>query len=420
MDQRRRRTRAAADQISVGPEEAKAGSADGQRTEHCHGPWRLVLAAQAAAATSPAAENVSMWREQRMDQGGGGGETAETEHCHGAMRRLISRSLAGNDFLPAGEKQRPWRGVASGSSSLLPSLITRIPQQLKVKICQKCEIGSLWDYGLCSAQVIMQRQRCTWSRGLHEEVCRFGPSFWLELIFCYLIPNKRFSHDIAYAQNLCYFLKDGFRGRKFTPSRSKYWLHFFYGKSERRTPEIYLGIRNIIMNKFHFNPEVHLESKDLCELSIGEMDARLVILEFLAHWGLVNFHPFPPVTQERKLVESKSSAEIEDEISPVDKLFQFETVHSYLVPVSKKAEAISPVQFTSLLSEPTLAEDAIGAAESSVEYHCNSCSVDCSRKCYHCRTQLYIVMSFGENKTGVAGQHRETAQQIGLNEIYVL
>ncbi|OQU81100.1 hypothetical protein SORBI_3006G008300 [Sorghum bicolor] len=163
---------------------------------------------------------------------------------------------------------------------------------------------------------------------------------------------------------------------------------FFDGKSERRTPEIYLGIRNLIMNKFHFNPEVHLESKDLCELSIGEMDARLAILEFLAHWGLVNFHPFPPVTQERKLVESKSSAEIEDEISLVEKLFQFETVHSYLVPVSKKVEAISPVQFTSLLSEPTLAENAIGAAESSVEYHCNSCSVDCSRKRYHCRTQV--------------------------------
>jgi len=184
------------------------------------------------------------------------------------------------------------------------------------------------------------------------------------------------------------FPEGWFSWKEIHPIEKQMLATFFDGKSERRTPEIYLGIRNLIMNKFHFNPEVHLESKDLCELSIGEMDARLVILEFLAHWGLVNFHPFPPVTQERKLVESKSSAEIEDEISPVEKLFQFETVHSYLVPVSKKAEAISPVQFTSLLSEPTLAEDAIGAAESSVEYHCNSCSVDCSRKRYHCRTQV--------------------------------
>ncbi|CAN6234209.1 unnamed protein product [Urochloa humidicola] len=163
---------------------------------------------------------------------------------------------------------------------------------------------------------------------------------------------------------------------------------FFDGKTERRTPEIYLGIRNLIMRKFHFSPEVHLESKDLSELSIGEMDARLEILEFLAHWGLVNFHPFPPVAQECKLIESKSSADAAEEISLIEKLFQFETVHSYLVPVSKKPEVISPVQFTSFLPEPTLSEDAITAAESSVEYHCNSCSVDCSRKRYHCKTQV--------------------------------
>ncbi|TKW22425.1 hypothetical protein SEVIR_4G227600v4 [Setaria viridis] len=163
---------------------------------------------------------------------------------------------------------------------------------------------------------------------------------------------------------------------------------FFDGKSEMRTPKIYLGIRNLIMSKFHFNPEVHLEAKDLSELSIGKMDARLEILEFLSHWGLVNFHPFPPVTQKCELVESKTGADTAEEISLVEKLFQFKTVHSYLVPVPKKADVISPVQFTSLLAEPTLAEDAITTAESSVEYHCNSCSVDCSRKRYHCRTQV--------------------------------
>lgn len=163
---------------------------------------------------------------------------------------------------------------------------------------------------------------------------------------------------------------------------------FFDGKSERRTPNIYMRIRNLIMSKFHFNPEVHLESKDLSELLVGEMDARLEILEFLAHWGLVNFHPFPPMAQECKQVESKSNADTVEEISLIEKLFQFETVQSYLVPVTKKAEVTSPVKFTSLLSEPAQAEDAITTTESSVEYHCNSCSVDCSRKRYHCRTQV--------------------------------
>ncbi|KAJ1269841.1 hypothetical protein BS78_06G008900 [Paspalum vaginatum] len=179
-----------------------------------------------------------------------------------------------------------------------------------------------------------------------------------------------------------------FSWKEIHPIEKQMLATFFDAKSEKRTPEIYLGIRNLIMKKFHNNPEVHLESKDLSEISIGEMDARLEILEFLAHWGLVNFHPFPPVVPVRKLIENEIGADTTKETSLVEKLFQFETVNSYLAPVLKKDEVLSPVQFTSFLSEPTLAEGVITSAESSVEYHCNSCSVDCSRKRYHCRTQV--------------------------------
>ncbi|XP_052153531.1 SWI/SNF complex subunit SWI3D-like [Oryza glaberrima] len=163
---------------------------------------------------------------------------------------------------------------------------------------------------------------------------------------------------------------------------------FFDGKSLRRTPEIYLGIRNFIMKKFHSNPQMHLELKDLTELSDGEMDAQLKVLEFLSHWGLINFHPFPPAVQGMsELFESITNADTEEKISVVEKLFQFETVQSYLIPAPNQAELTAPIHTQSLLSEPTLAEDSITQAESSVEYHCNSCSVDCSRKRYHCRTQ---------------------------------
>ncbi|KAL6650260.1 hypothetical protein ACP70R_009185 [Stipagrostis hirtigluma subsp. patula] len=174
-----------------------------------------------------------------------------------------------------------------------------------------------------------------------------------------------------------------FSWKEIHPIEKQTLCTFFDGKSERRTPEIYLGIRNFIMSKFHFKPQVHLESKDLSELSIGEMDARLEVLEFLAHWGLVNFHPFPPGGQECQ----QSNADTQEKISLVEKLFQFEPVQSYLVPVPTKADFITPAHLMSLLSEPTLAEDAVTPADSSVEYHCNSCSVDCSRKRYHCRTQ---------------------------------
>ncbi|XP_040379239.1 SWI/SNF complex subunit SWI3D-like isoform X2 [Oryza brachyantha] len=163
---------------------------------------------------------------------------------------------------------------------------------------------------------------------------------------------------------------------------------FFDGISLQRTPDIYLEIRNFIMKKFHANPQMHLEFKDLSELSDGEMDARLEVFEFLSHWGLINFHPFPPAAQEvSALVDTKTNVDTEEKISLVDKLFQFETVQSYLITSPNQAEVAAPTHSPSLLSEPTLTEDFITQAESSVEYHCNSCSVDCSRKRHHCRTQ---------------------------------
>ncbi|XP_052135107.1 uncharacterized protein LOC127753722 isoform X2 [Oryza glaberrima] len=88
-----------------------------------------------------------------------------------------------------------------------------------------------------------------------------------------------------------------------------------------------------------------------------------------------------------ELVESITNADTEEKIYVVDKLFQFETLQSYLIPPPNQAEVTASIHTPSLLSEPTLAEDLITQAESSVEHHCNSCSVDCSRKRYHCRTQ---------------------------------
>ncbi|CAN6297980.1 unnamed protein product [Urochloa humidicola] len=163
---------------------------------------------------------------------------------------------------------------------------------------------------------------------------------------------------------------------------------FFNGKSEKRTPEIYLAIRNSIMVKFRANPQLQLESKDLAEFSVGEADARQEVLEFLDHWGLINFHPFPPAGQvESKPEESQDNSHDAEKASLIDQLFKFESVQSYMMPLPKKEDLGAPPPLPSLFPDPVLLEDVVVAAEPSVEYHCNSCSVDCSRKRYHCRTQ---------------------------------
>ncbi|XP_066368985.1 SWI/SNF complex subunit SWI3D isoform X2 [Miscanthus floridulus] len=162
---------------------------------------------------------------------------------------------------------------------------------------------------------------------------------------------------------------------------------FFNGKSEKRTPEVYLAIRNSIMMKFHANPQLQLESKDLAELSIGETDARQEVLEFLDHWGLINFHPFPPAGHEESKPEESQDNSNDEKASLIEQLFKFESVQSYMMPLPKKEDVGALPPLPSLFPEPVLIEDVVAAAEPSVEYHCNSCSVDCSRKRYHCRTQ---------------------------------
>ncbi|CAD5183706.1 unnamed protein product [Musa acuminata subsp. malaccensis] len=172
---------------------------------------------------------------------------------------------------------------------------------------------------------------------------------------------------------------------------------FFDGKSENWTSEVYMEIRNSIMKKFHSNPQKQVELKDFSELSVGDANARKEVLEFLDHWGLINFHPFPPSIPEA----SKSDADDTVKTSSlVDKLYQFETIQSFL---RIKEEPLVPAAPPCLLPESALTDDLVRPVGPSVEYHCNSCSADCSRKRYHCQKQAdfdLCIDCYNEGKFG--------------------
>ncbi|KAM6563139.1 hypothetical protein CsatB_023137 [Cannabis sativa] len=158
---------------------------------------------------------------------------------------------------------------------------------------------------------------------------------------------------------------------------------FFNGKSESRTPDVYLEIRNGIMKKFHANPNIQIELKDLSELEVGELDARQEVMEFLDHWGLINFHPFPPTGPATGGADDNVASE---KGSLADKLYHFETLQSSK-PVIPKNNISAPAVSSRLFPESSIAEELIRPEGPAVEYHCNSCSADCSRKRYHCQKQ---------------------------------
>ncbi|XP_038887838.1 SWI/SNF complex subunit SWI3D [Benincasa hispida] len=156
---------------------------------------------------------------------------------------------------------------------------------------------------------------------------------------------------------------------------------FFSGKAGTRSPNIYIEIRNWIMKKFHANPSTQIESKALSELEIGELDARQEVMEFLDHWGLINFHPFLAADS----ISTNDADNENQKDSLVEKLFHFETLESCpsIVPKINATTAAPP----RLLRESAISEEMVRPEGPSVEYHCNSCSADCSRKRYHCQKQ---------------------------------
>ncbi|KAJ0981916.1 hypothetical protein J5N97_010171 [Dioscorea zingiberensis] len=175
-----------------------------------------------------------------------------------------------------------------------------------------------------------------------------------------------------------------FSWKKIHPLERHALPSFFNGKSENRTPEIYMEIRDAIMKKFHADPQTQVELKDFSELSIGDKDSRQEVMEFLDHWGLINFHPFLPSNPDSSIpiVEDEAKAN-----QLLDKLYQFQKIPSWSRVVPKKQNVSVPAVLPNLIPEPAITDDLVRPQGPSVEYHCNSCSADCSRKRYHCQTQ---------------------------------
>ncbi|KAA8536115.1 hypothetical protein F0562_028593 [Nyssa sinensis] len=174
---------------------------------------------------------------------------------------------------------------------------------------------------------------------------------------------------------------------------------FFNGKSANRTPEIYMEIRNWVMNKYHANPNRQIESKDLSELSVGELDARREVMDFLDHWGLINYHPFPETDCVMENSDAKGTAMTD---SLVEKLYRFETEQS-CAPIVSRTNVATPVVPSRFCPESAIAEELVRPEGPNVEYHCNSCSADCSRKRYHCQKQAdfdLCIECFNNGKFG--------------------
>ncbi|KRH24487.2 hypothetical protein GLYMA_12G044200v4 [Glycine max] len=196
---------------------------------------------------------------------------------------------------------------------------------------------------------------------------------------------------------------------------------FFSGKTENRTSDVYMEIRNWIMKKFHSNPNVQIELKDMSQLNVGDSDARQEVMEFLDYWGLINFHPFP--SMDSSVATASDDGEAEKSLL-LEKLYHFETLQ--LCPPVQRSSQMTPATTSGLFPESTIAEELVkqeGPAVEMLEYHCNSCSADCSRKRYHCQkqadfdlcTDCFSNRRFGSGMSSLDFILMEPAEVAGVN-----
>ncbi|CAH8380155.1 unnamed protein product [Eruca vesicaria subsp. sativa] len=173
---------------------------------------------------------------------------------------------------------------------------------------------------------------------------------------------------------------------KIHPLEERSLPSFFNGKLEDRTSEVYTQIRDWIMRKFHYDPNTQIEVKDLTELEVGDAEAKQEVMEFLDYWGLINFHPFPQADESSGAGERDG---LGDKESLLDSVYRFQTDDEARPAFVQKpprltAQATTP---SGLFPDPVSADDSLKQEGPAVEYHCNSCSADCSLKRYHCPKQ---------------------------------
>ncbi|KAL0833521.1 hypothetical protein Bca101_085410 [Brassica carinata] len=176
---------------------------------------------------------------------------------------------------------------------------------------------------------------------------------------------------------------------KIHPLEERSLPSFFNGKLEGRSSDVYIEIRDWIMRKFHSDPNTQLEGKDLTELEVGDVEAKQEVMEFLDYWGLINFHPFPPPDASSSGGERDG---VGDKESLLNSLYRFQADEASSMAaafVQKPRLAAQATTPSGLFPDPmaAAADDWLKQEGPAVEYHCNSCSADCSLKRYHCPKQ---------------------------------
>ncbi|KAH7307654.1 hypothetical protein KP509_22G071000 [Ceratopteris richardii] len=164
---------------------------------------------------------------------------------------------------------------------------------------------------------------------------------------------------------------------------------FFNSKSKLKTPSLYLEYRNLFLRKYLENPDkvfTFAEVSQIIEQKDGHLEAAKRIFGFLNHWGLLNSRAMQHAEVERptrsKVCITERSSE-QPEMSLFSSLYHFNNLAAN--NSLRSSFAYEMVMPKIVMKESAASDIHGGTQETSIEYHCNSCSADCSKKRFHCQ-----------------------------------
>lgn len=163
---------------------------------------------------------------------------------------------------------------------------------------------------------------------------------------------------------------------------------FFNAKSKLKTPTLYMEYRNLFMKQYLESPEKLLTLADVSTIitANGEAhrEAARRIFQFLDHWGLIN---------SRALVEPKGGTFTKPPLttawalqgSLIPSLYRFDS--ACVSSASRQCTISTKAAPSTTLPDTAIAELQGEPQGPAVDYHCNFCSADCSKRRFHCQKQ---------------------------------
>jgi SWI/SNF related-matrix-associated actin-dependent regulator of chromatin subfamily C len=166
---------------------------------------------------------------------------------------------------------------------------------------------------------------------------------------------------------------------------------FFNGKTPSKTPQLYMEIRNRIIRIYRENLEKIITVADVQEQCNG-VDEKAIsrVIEFLDHWGLINYQAPADFLPVWKAPAPALQADVAGMLQALPQ--KGSSLYNFNKPC-----APVPKQSADRKSVDAVISEMLALSEGpEVEYHCNSCATDCSKQRYHCQKQVsfrfpYIV-----------------------------